>query len=235
MKLGILQCDSVVDEYQPTFGNYPNMFIQLFTQCDPTIETATYNVELGEYPTTDDECDAYITTGSKASVYEDLPWLTDFKAFIQRLYTKKIKLIGICFGHQLIADVFGGKTDKSNKGWGVGVSSNEVLSHQPWMEPPLQTLHIIVSHQDQVTQLPDIAKLLITSDFCTNYCYQIGKTIVSIQGHPEFSKDYAETLMRHRGKKLGNRILQQGLSSLSLETHDQIFAQWLINFISGKN
>lgn len=231
MKLGILQCDSVLTEYQSTFGNYPEMFIQLFQQCDSDMTFHTYNIEQGEYPAKDNECDAYITTGSKASVFENLPWLNEFKIFIQRLYTKKIKLIGICFGHQLIAEVFGGKTEKSNKGWGIGVSVNTVLSKARWMRPPLDSLNIIVSHQDQVTRLPEGAALLVTSKFCPNYCYQLGDSILAIQGHPEFSKDYAETLMRHRKKKIGNDVFQVGLTSLSKPTDDQVFTKWVINFI----
>lgn len=231
MKLGILQCDSVLTEYQATFGNYPAMFIRLFAEFAPEMTFEIYNIEIGEYPQEDNECDAYITTGSKASVYDDLPWLNECKAFIRRLYTKKIKLIGICFGHQLIAEAFDGKTEKSNKGWGIGVSVNSIVSHMDWMQPQLETLNIIVSHQDQVTKLPTGAKLLATSEFCPNYCFQLGETIVAIQGHPEFSKEYAETLMRHRKQKLGDEVFTIGLNSLSKKTHDKIFVQWLINFL----
>ena len=230
MKIGILQCDSVVDEYQAEFGNYPQMFTDLFKQIDPSIETQTYNVEFGEYPKTPEECDAYITTGSKASVYEDLPWLTEFQAYIRLLYDKNIKLIGICFGHQLIADAFEGKTEKSNKGWGVGVSVNNIIAKQAWMNPPLEKLHIIVSHQDQVMRLPKGAELLATSEFCPNYMYQINNQILSIQGHPEFSKQYSETLMRYRKLKIKEDTFKTGINSLTLDTHEKIFTQWMLNF-----
>jgi len=230
VKLGILQCDSVLEEYQTSFGNYPQMFINLFNQIDPNIDTQIYNVVLGEYPANVRECDAYITTGSKNSVYEDLPWLDLFKEFIRSIYSQQIKLVGICFGHQLIADTLGGKTEKSNKGWGVGVSVNQIIKQESWMQPPLETLNIIVSHQDQVIRLPHKAKLLVTSEFCPNYMYQIDDSIVSIQGHPEFSKDYSATLMKHRADKLGEKTLQAGLNSLNLETHEIVYAKWLINF-----
>ena len=210
------------------------MFINLFKQIDPNIETLTYNVEIGEYPETPKDCDVYITTGSKASVYEDLPWLNQFKEYIRLLYDKKIKLVGVCFGHQLIADTLGGKTEKSNKGWGVGVSTNRVLSKQPWMNPPLEKLQIIVSHQDQVMKLPEGAELLASSDFCPNYMYQIDNIILSLQGHPEFSKQYSETLMRYRKLKIKEDTFNAGLASLKLETHEIIFAQWMLNFYQQK-
>lgn len=203
MKIGILQCDSVLTEYQKEFGNYPQMFMDLLQRIDPTIQTMIYDVEHGQYPTNIHDCDAYITTGSKASVYEDLPWLNNFKNFIIKLYDAKIKLVAVCFGHQLIAEVFGGKTEKSDKGWGVGVSVNQILQTKTWMQPALENLHIIVSHQDQVIKLPENAELLGTSEFCPNYLFELNNTILSIQGHPEFSKSYSEALMRHRAEKLG--------------------------------
>jgi len=232
MKLGLLQCDSVMDELQSEFGNYPAMFIRLFQEINPAVSVHIYNVEQGEYPATPYECDAYITTGSKASVYEDLPWLIEFKAFLRILYTKKIKLVGICFGHQLIAEVFGGKTEKSDKGWGVGVAVNRVIEHKTWMQPSLDTLQIIVIHQDQVTRLPDNAQLLATSDFCPNYMYQLGESILTLQGHPEFSKHYVEKLMYLREKKIGRETLQAGLSSLHLSTNERVFAQWMLHFFT---
>ncbi len=233
MKLGILQCDSVRNEFQLEFGNYPEMFVHLFQEIDPTVCVHIYNVELGEYPATPDECEAYITTGSKASVYEDLPWLIEFKAFLRVLYAEKIKLVGICFGHQLIAEVFGGKVKKSDKGWGVGVSVNQVIEHKTWMQPQRDTLHIIVSHQDQVTRLPDQAQLLAISDFCPNYMYQLGGSILALQGHPEFSKLYSEKLMHFREKQIGGETYQAGLNTLKLNTHERVLAQWLLNFFKA--
>jgi len=234
LKLGILQCDSVLEEYQNKFGNYPQMFIDLFKQIDPNIDLQVYNVEFGEYPGSPEECDAYITTGSKASVYEELPWLAEFKTFIRRLHDKKIKLAGVCFGHQLIADTFGGKTEKSDKGWGVGVSINKIITQQPWMHPPLEQLNIIVSHQDQVIRLPENAELLASSEFCPNYMFQLDDTIVSLQGHPEFSKEYSETLMTHRQVKIGETAYKRAIESLKLDTHEIIYARWLLNFFTNK-
>ncbi|HFE39303.1 MAG TPA: GMP synthase [Gammaproteobacteria bacterium] len=230
MKLGILQCDSVLEKFQPQFGNYPEMFIQLFHTIDPTIRFAIYNVTRGEYPRTPHTCDAYVTTGSKASVYDDLPWLTEFKHFLRLLYAEKIKLLGVCFGHQLIAEVFGGKTENSPKGWGVGVSVSQIVAPKTWMQAPLDRLQIIVSHQDQVTRLPENAQLLASNDFCPYAMYQLGETIISLQGHPEFSKAYAEALINFRELKIGRETCQAGLRSLELDTHEHLFTQWVINF-----
>lgn len=207
------------------------MFIRLFKEIDPEITFQIYDIRNNDYPKDLNECNAYITTGSRASTYDDLDWIPPLKQLFKDLYQAKVKLVGICFGHQLIADTFGGNTTKSDKGWGVGVSQNQVLKTQHWMKPELAQVNVIVSHQDQVTQLPDNAELLMESDFCPNYMYQIGNEILTIQGHPEFSKEYAETLMRHRESSIGNAAFHHGLSSLSLQVHDKELMQWIVQFM----
>ena len=235
MKIGILQCCSVLAEFQERFGDYPDMFKTGFLEIDPRLEFRTYDIREHEFPTTPDECDAYITTGSRSSTYEDLPWIPPFKALIEELHRHKRKLVGVCFGHQLIADALGGYTELSDRGWGVGISCNQIVQKKSWMQPPLEQLNIVVSHQDQVTELPTGAELIATSAFCPNFMFQIGEHILTIQGHPEFSKAYSETLMRHRAEKLGEATLQHGLNSLELDIHDKIMMRWILNFFQTRD
>ena len=231
MKIGILQCCAVLPQFQEQFGDYPDMFIKLFHKIDPSITFDIFDIREHQFPMSLDQCDAYITTGSRTSTYEDLSWIPPFKQLIKDLYFAKKKLVGICFGHQLIADTLGGYTELSDKGWGVGVSKNNILVNKSWMNPELKQLNIIVSHQDQVTELPRGAELLASSDFCPNYMYQISNEILTIQGHPEFTKSYAETLMKYREEKLGSETLKLGLKSLEHDVHSDVMAQWMLNFV----
>jgi len=232
MKLGILQCDSVLPEFQTKFGDYDTMLVDLFSLCDPTIEFEIYNVQIGEYPNDIHDCDAYVTTGSKASVYDELDWIPPLKSFIRVLAKKQKKLIAICFCHQLIAETFSGKTQASEKGWGVGVAENKILQKKPWMQPDLATLKLVVSHKDQVQILPENAELLASSEFCPYFMYQINNTILTVQGHPEFSHDYSETLMRHRKDIIGEPTFSNAIKSLDQISDEVKFTQWMLNFIN---
>jgi len=207
------------------------MFMRLFNEINPDIEFKIYDIRQHDLPEDVNECDSYITTGSRTSTYDELDWIPPFRNLFKDLFVAKKKLVGVCFGHQLISDTFGGYTELSDKGWGVGVSINKIIKSKPWMNPLLDEINIIVSHQDQVTQLPDDAELIAGSDFCPHYMYQIGNEILTIQGHPEFNKDYSETLMKHRKNKLGDAALQHGLNSLSLEVHADIVMRWIYNFM----
>ena len=110
MKLGILKTDAVRPEWVPEFGEYPDMFMALLAREDPQLEFAVYDVEQGIYPQDIDEVDAYLITGSKSSVYEDKPWIQELMEFVRVLDRRRKKIVGICFGHQLVAQALGGRT-----------------------------------------------------------------------------------------------------------------------------
>lgn len=142
------------------------------------------------------------------------------------------KLIGICFGHQLIAKALGGKVIKSPKGWGVGMSQNQIYQLKEWMRPSLNCFNLLVSHQDQVIELPTGAEILAGSDFCPNYMMQIG-SFFSVQGHPEFTKSYSRDLMVSREDSVNEIEFAKGMKSLELHEDDTIIAQWIVNFLKA--
>jgi GMP synthase-like glutamine amidotransferase len=234
MIIGILQTDSVKPEFSEPFGEYSGMFQSLLQNIDPQLAFRIYDVQHGIYPENIHECDAYVITGSRASVYESAPWIGALQEFIVMLDQQQKKLVAVCFGHQLVAQAFGGKTERSNKGWGVGVHSCQVQKHQRWMKPALHHYNLVVSHQDQVTKLPDKAELLAGSEFCPIGMFQRGDHILAIQGHPEFNKNYAEALMRHRQNLLGETVFAQGICSLQLPTDETGIAKWMLEFIAYK-
>jgi len=235
MKIGILQTDSVLEQFRPQYGDYPDMFRALYLRVDARLQFEVFNVVQGQYPASLDECDGYVITGSKASVYDNEDWISRLGDYTKQLYANNRKLIAVCFGHQLIAEVFGGKTEKSSKGWGVGVHTIEIVAHKTWMQPVKHQLNVVASHQDQVTRLPPGAELIASSAFCQNSMFQLGNNILTIQGHPEFSKDYSRTMMQHRAVKIGEPVLTDGLDSLQKTTNEFIIAQWTLAFLKNEN
>lgn len=151
MKLGILICDHVQTHLQHEFGDYQNMFINTIIKSNSGIKNlklSFYDVQKEQYPIDINECDAYMSTGSQYSVYEKQVWIIQLLSFIKTLYLAKKPFVGICFGHQLIAHALGGLVEKSDKGWGLGVTCANVLQKKTWMKPNLISVKLVVSHQD---------------------------------------------------------------------------------------
>ena len=198
MNIGILKCDRVSDLFVSEHGQYPEMFTALLRPADPTIEFTLFDAERGELPTDIHTVDAYLITGSRHGVNDGFPWITQLEEFVRTLHAAQKKVIGICFGHQLIAKALGGKVIKSPKGWAVGMSQNRVVKEKEWMSPAKKEFNILVSHQDQVVELPMEAELLASSDFCPFYMMQVGSHFFTIQGHPEFTADITTEVIQSR-------------------------------------
>src|SRR5699024_9937248 len=126
MRLGILETGKVNAALEDRHGAYPDMFARLYRAADPSIEMRSWSVVEGELPAAPEECDAWLITGSRHGVYDELPWIEGLKDFLRRARAARVPIIGICFGHQIMAEAFGGRAEKSAKGWGIGVQEYAV-------------------------------------------------------------------------------------------------------------
>ena len=231
MKIGILKCDSTNENFRKEHGDYSDMFISLFQSVEPTLKFETYNVILGEYPKNLQDNNVYLISGSRYGVNDGDKWIDDLERFVLELQHRKHPLIGICFGHQMIAKALGGKTELSTKGWGVGVQKYQKIVTEPWLEPDIEQFSILSFHKDQVSKLPKDAVLIAENDFCPYSAYYIGEWLISFQGHPELTKDYVRSLLFHRENILGREVFKNGIKSLEKQIQPQTIAKWILNFI----
>jgi GMP synthase-like glutamine amidotransferase len=234
MKIAILQCDNVMEKFQEDFGNYPEMITDLLNSVENNLEIGTFDVQKGEYPQNINDWELFITTGSKASVNDNEDWILDLIEFTKLLGVTKKKLMGICFGHQIIALARGGSVEESDKGWGIGIASNDILIQTDWMDNEQIELKLIVSHKEQINQLPQGAMVIAESDFCPYFMVQWDDHFLSVQGHPEWNKLYSKTLMNDRRSIIPVKRIEQGLASLEKNINNQQFARWIINFAKRK-
>ena len=232
MKIGILKTDAVRPEWVPTFGEYPDMFERVLKLVDPDLEFEVWDIEEGEFPTTLDGIDGFIITGSKSSVYDDKPWIRSLEALVRELYEARKKVIGICFGHQLIAQALGGLVDKSPKGWGVGVHSYTVSDTSLTDDGEGEIVHLLASHQDQVMTAPAGAEVIARNEHCEIAGLKIGEQILTFQGHPEFIPEYSREIMTFRRPMIGDERVQAGMASLgTIEHQGERVARWILDFL----
>ena len=235
MKIGILQCDEMREIFlEQGFADYPDMIEAGFQDINAPFEFRVYRCLDGEIPGSTAECDGFITTGSRFSVLDEEPWMLELEAFLRKLVAEKVPFVGICFGHQMLAKALGGQVENADAGWGIGVSFNRLdLRHPDLPEQAGTELNLIVSHQDQVTRLPEQMKLLGGSDFCPNYFCAIGDHALTIQGHPEFSRDFSDALMEFRRNIIDEAIIDAGKRSLEARVDSRLTFEWMSNFFQS--
>jgi GMP synthase-like glutamine amidotransferase len=233
MKIAVLQSDYVNENIRHLFGDIPDIFAKFFAR-QSNISIDVFNCVEGHFPSFDYICDAYIITGSRYSAYDNsIPWIMSMKAFIRDCQYHQSKLIGICFGHQIIADTLGGKVVKSMNGWNLGIQELEVLKTMSWMRPNRKRLHLIFNHRDQLIRLPDGAHLLAGTDACPIQMYEIGGQILCIQAHPEYSVTYQEALMSAARSNIDPRKYAEALISNQRYTTDgDVILDWIVSFIN---
>ncbi|QVM92838.1 amidotransferase [Pseudomonas entomophila] len=231
LRICILETDVLRPELVAQYQGYGRMFEQLFSRQPVAAEFDVYNVMNGDYPADDAVFDAYLVTGSKADSFGSDPWIQTLKVYLLKLYERGEKLLGVCFGHQLLALTLGGKAERADKGWGVGIHRYSLAAHAPWMDPEVTELKLLISHQDQVTEVPEGATVIASSDFCPNAAYHIRDQVLCFQGHPEFVHDYSRALLDARQDFLGEEVYQKAVASLASEHQGDLVGEWMLRFI----
>jgi len=231
-KVGVLICDHLQPQLQAEFDGYEAMFRRLFDTYKADLEIKYYYVVDNQWPLDLNECDSYICGGSKSDVNDQDDWIKKLELFIRDLYKANKVFVGICFGHQMIAKALHGKVENSNKGWGIGVSNTAIFSSKDWMYPEASEVNLVVSHQDQIAELPDNTEVLMGNEFCPFSMIQVGGHFLGLQGHPEFSHAYSLALMNSRKDLIPAERLSQGQASLDQKTDESLVTNWIINFLN---
>lgn len=148
-----------------------------------------------------------IITGSPASVADRLPWTVALEAKVAELAALHVPMLGICFGHQVIAQALGGVVVKNPRGREMGTCPVRVLEADPLFEGLPDTLSLHMTHVDTVERLPPNARLLATSPLDHHAAFAVGDNVRAVQFHPEFDHDIMTRYVAART----DRILSEGL------------------------
>lgn len=226
-KIGLLLVGHIDQGSLHIGGDYPELYAELLAPLD--IELTTYRCDEGQLPQSLSEQDGWICSPSRLSVYDDHAWLRDVEQLLLDMVKQEIPYVGICFGHQLMAQALGATVAKADVGWGIGAKHYEIVEQQPWMDSP-RDIVLAASHQDQVQSLPSGARLMATSSYCPVGGMLIGDRAWTLQIHPEFSTALADNLLSTRRSLFGDDQVNTARATLSEPLDQQRIAGWISRF-----
>lgn len=189
MRIGILQCGQSPAQLKRDLGDYPDMFVRLLDGRG--FDFTTWHVEEMAFPDGIHDADGWLLTGSRHGAYEDHAFIPPLEDFIRRVHDAGVPMVGICFGHQIIAQALGGTVVKHPGGWAVGAQDYD-FGGQP--------VTLNAWHQDQVVALPPGAQVAGRNAFCENAALIYGDRAFTVQAHPEFGDAFIQGLMDTRAK-----------------------------------
>jgi len=226
MKVAILETGRPPGTLADQFGTYPDMFARLL---GAGFEIEIFDVQAGALPEANMHA-AYLITGSPAGVYDPLPWIDPLQRFIRSAGDSK--MVGICFGHQVMAEALGGHVEKSDKGWGAGLHRYSIVRSEPWIDSA-GTIAAPASHQDQVVVQPPNTDVVAASDFTPLAALAWrDRPAVSFQFHPEFSPAFAKALIAQRFDIVSDP--DAAIASLDAPNDSARVGQWIRNFLNGE-
>jgi GMP synthase-like glutamine amidotransferase len=231
-RIGLLMVGHVDPKSVHIAGDYPELFAGLLDGHD--LELVRYDLDEGRFPGSVTECDGWLCGPSRASVYDDLPWRTGAEELLREIVATETPYVGICFGHQLLAQVLGATVARADDGWQVGARDYDLLAAPGWMDPPARRITLIASHQDQVVALPDGAALLAAGadGGCPIAGFTVGPRAWTLQPHPEFVPSMADHLLAGRIELIGAGRVALARASLDRRLDRGVVATWIARFFA---
>jgi GMP synthase-like glutamine amidotransferase len=229
MKINVLLCDRFEGQLPEDIPDYVYLFRQLFGKLDTDVSYEIFDVRNNVYPASLRGDELYLIPGSRASAYDNTQWVKTLLEFIRAMYSEGVKMAGVCFGHQVIAQALGGRVEQARQGWGTGVRSSEIVDPKALKFFPEGQMNLQYNHHDQVVELPPRAKCFARSEFCPVEGFYIDDSIVTFQGHPEYTPEYSRYLLVNHSVGEPDDVITNALASLNSRTDHLAAAKWILS------
>lgn len=238
MRLGILSTGEATAYTLARHGSYVELFQELL--AEPGVHWDIFDSQRGERPQRVKDYHGLVITGSAATAHETLSWILSLNALIREIVDQGVKLLGVCFGHQVVANALGGRSEINPAGWEIGlhqVTTTQAISKNWYVRDAEPCPGILESHRDHVAELPAGAELLAYSEQTPVQMFAVGDRVLCMQGHPEFNNDIVRDLVESRGKEgvISPATAAKALGSLRRQPSRDQWAKLLRRFLYDRD
>lgn len=230
LRLSILNANTDRSAFSRRWPDDAQKVIDALRPHRPAWEFRGWQASEGELPPPGED-DAWVITGSVASVNDDEPWMQALAQRVHMRHAQRQATVGLCFGHQLIAKALGGQVGPSPGGWRIGTAPTRYAAPQPWMQPPQAQIQLFAAHAEQVLQPPPQATVIGGDAFAPAGALQVGQHIMSTQYHPELTRDFMRGLLDAFGDTWTAEQVAQARQQVEQPVDAALFMGWLACFV----
>lgn len=201
----------------------------------PDWQYEVWHAHGGELPTDPDAYQGWVLTGSVASVNDGAPWMARLAELVRHLHRRQVPLVGLCFGHQMVAHALGGRVGASPGGWRIGTAPTHYRAAPcaglPWMQPAQATITLFAAHQEQVLQPPPETEVIGGDEFAPSAALRIGRHVFTTQYHPELSREFMRALLDEYGALWPPALVAQARQQIEQPVDAALFMRWAAQFL----
>jgi GMP synthase (glutamine-hydrolysing) len=232
----ILQAGSCDPAVRARFGDFPAWFARRLAAKVQLRVLRPYETALPRVA----GFDGVLMTGSPWSVVQPAPWMDESAAFLLDAARTR-PVLGVCFGHQLLARALGGAVERNPLGREAG--STEVALTAAGRADPLfagcpDRLLVQQTHEDHVARMPPCANVLAENDFTAVQAFGVGESIRCVQFHPEMDAERSTAYVSSRRERYDAQCpggAQGVLASIRETPHaTRVLENWVERYVGAR-
>lgn len=231
MRIAILNNNTDRSAFAARFPNDGQKLIAGIQPLRPDWRCEVWDAAAGQLPPEPSVYQGWVLMGSVASVNEGQPWMLQLADLVRWLHQRSVPLVGLCFGHQMVAHALGGVVGPSPQGWRVGSAPTHYTEQLPFMQPPQASLTLFAAHQEQVLKPPPASRVVGGDPFAPAAALMLGQHIFTTQYHPELSREFMLALLTEHASSWPTALVTQARQQVQLPVDSALFIRWLVQFL----
>ncbi|KAL8765628.1 MAG: hypothetical protein Q9209_007360 [Squamulea sp. 1 TL-2023] len=246
LRIAILECDTGLPKALEKYKRYGAISSALLesgaeaaglTKGDLEITMWDVVNEVGKFPSLED-VDGVFLTGSKHDSFASNPWTNALVSFTEKVLAQtRVKLIGVCFGHQIIGRAMGAKVGRNDsQGWEVSVTDVDLTTKGKAVFEGKDVLSIYQMHKDIVFNHPPGVQLLGSTSRCKVQGMFVPGRVFTVQGHPEFTEEILVEILevRHEQGVFGDEIYEEAMKRVGRKHDGLMVGKRFVEFLMDR-